>query len=98
MLVLFQSRILLKQDGATFFWASRVRTKDFVADHASIVVQAASLLFFLKSPHLAVWISPANFLTIQCIRGRVSSINNRPEENAILLLSNFTGVSTSIKT
>jgi len=78
--------------------AARVRAKGYIARLPVIVIQAAPLLFLLKSPQLAIGVAPTNFLTVECSWGSVSSLNNLAIKSAILKLGNFTAISRGLKT
>jgi len=78
--------------------AARVRAKGYIARLPVIVIQVAPLLFLLKSPQLAIGVTPTNFLTGEFIWGSVSSLNNLAIKSAILKLGNFTAISRGLKT
>jgi len=88
-----------REDGAVaLFRGSRMRTKGYVASVPSFVVQVAPLLLFLKSPQLAISVTPTNSLTIKGSWCSASVLNNLALRCAIRKLGDFTGISSGVKT
>jgi len=80
------------------FRGSRMRTKGYFASVPSFVVQAAPFLLLLKSPQLAIGVTPTNSLTVKGSRGSGSGLNNLALRCAIRKLGNLTGISSGVKT